>query len=311
MQRTRTALLLVGGLLSLLLSACGGDSADDTADAVTPAQTSTFPVTVQADQGPVTIEQQPARIVSLSPSLTEMLFAIDAGDQVVAVDSNSDYPAGVPKTELSGFRPNAEAIAGYQPDLVVVSGDRNGLVTALTNLSIPVVVLPSPDHIDEVYEQIELLGDATGHPDDAGDVAETMRAELKEFADDAPTRTKPVAYYYELSDTYHSVTSSTFIGEIMKLAGLESIADKAPDAAGGFPQLSPEYVVDANPLVIFLSYPGGNADPVAVAGRPGWSTVDAIEAGHVIVLESDLASRWGPRLPQLLKTVIDETAGVG
>jgi iron complex transport system substrate-binding protein len=310
MHRPRTALLLPVGLLLLTLSACGGDSTDDTADAATTEQSSTFPVMVQSDQGAVTIERQPERIVSLSPSLTEMLFAIDAGNQVVAVDSNSDHPAGVPKTDLSGFRPNAEAIAGYQPDLVVVSGDRNGLVTALTNLSIPVVVLPSPDHIDDVYEQIELLGDATGHPDVAGDVVDTMQSDLKEFAGDAPTRTQPVAYYYELSDTYHSVTSSTFIGEIMKLAGLESIADEAPGAAGGFPQLSSEYVVDANPSVIFLSYPGGDADAGAVAGRPGWSTVDAIEGGHVVVLESDLASRWGPRLPQLLKTVIDETAGV-
>jgi iron complex transport system substrate-binding protein len=311
MHRTRPALLLVGGLLCLLFFACGDDSSNESADAAAPEQTSTFPVTVQSEQGAVTIEQQPARIVSLSPSLTEMLFAMDAGDQVVAVDSNSDYPAGVPTTELSGFRPNAEAIAGYQPDLVVVSGDRNGLVTALTNLSIPVVVLPSPDHIGEVYEQLELLGDATGHPAEAGDVADTMRSELQEFADDVPTRTKPISYYYELSDTYHSVTSSTFVGEIMELAGLESIADEAPDAAGGFPQLSSEYVVDANPSVIFLSYPAGNADAKAVAGRPGWSTVDAVEAGHVVVLESDLASRWGPRLPQLLKTVIDATADVG
>ncbi len=113
--------------------------------------------------------------MSLSPSLTEMLFAVGAGEQVVAVDKNSDFPEGVPTTDLSGFRPNVEAIAGYEPDLVVTSGDRDGVVAALEALDIQVLVFGSPDTLHQAQEQLLAIGEATGHFDEAEEVVERDR----------------------------------------------------------------------------------------------------------------------------------------
>src|SRR5262249_20533223 len=105
----------------------------------------------------------PQRIVSLSPTATEDLFAIGAGAQVVAVDDQSDYPPSAPKTKLSGYTPNAEAIAGYRPDLVVVSNDANGLLAALHKLHIPVLMQPAARNLAGAYAEIVQLGRLTGH----------------------------------------------------------------------------------------------------------------------------------------------------
>jgi iron complex transport system substrate-binding protein len=121
---------------------------------------------------------EPKRIVSLSPTATEMLFAIGAGDQVVAVDSNSNYPAEAPKTDLSAYQPNIEAIAGYKPDLVVYSDDPGELKAGLDKLSIPVLHQPAATDLDDSYAQLGQLGQATGHADEAGQLAATMRDEI-------------------------------------------------------------------------------------------------------------------------------------
>ena len=104
----------------------------------------------------------PTRIVSLSPTATEDLFAIGAGKQVVAVDNQSNYPSNAPLTKLSGYTPNAEAVAAYNPDLVVVSFDGNHIVEALGKLKIPVLVEPTASTLAQAYTQIEQLGTATG-----------------------------------------------------------------------------------------------------------------------------------------------------
>ena len=125
-----TACAVLAGL------AATGASGSTTAARATPA----FPVTVTAGNGKVTVSRAPRRIVSLSATATESLFAIGAGSQVVAVDEQSDYPKGAPKTTLSGFTPNVEAIVAYRPDLVIASYDPKGLVDALGRLGITVLV---------------------------------------------------------------------------------------------------------------------------------------------------------------------------
>ena len=300
LRRVPAAPLLLLFVLTLLggagLGACGRDvSADDGAAVATTAATATFPVTVASEQGDVTIEGRPQRIVSLSPSLTEVLFAIGAGDQVIAVDKSSDHPSGTPMTDLSGFRPNLEGIGGHEPDLVVLANDRDGIVAALAGLHIPTLLLSSPDDLDRVYEQVEVLGTATGHPAEAAALTRTMRDGLAPV-EGADERAAPRRYYLELSATGHSVTSHTFIGEVLAAAGLVSIADGVADAAGGYPQLSAEFVLDADPDVVLLAYAGGDTPTAeSVAARPGWGQLTAVREDRVIVLDSDLSSRWGPR----------------
>ena len=104
----------------------------------------------------------PTRSSRCRPTATESLFAIGAGDQVIAVDDQSNYPAEAPVTDLSGFQPNVEAIAGYEPDLVIAAYDPGGLVEGLETLDIPVLLQDAAPNLDAAYEQIETLGEATG-----------------------------------------------------------------------------------------------------------------------------------------------------
>jgi iron complex transport system substrate-binding protein len=248
----------------------------------------------------------PERIVSLSATATEMLFAIGAGDQVVAVDDQSDYPPGVPVTDLSGFEPNAEAVAGYDPDLVVMSD--GSIADSLEELEIDALVQSAPKRLRGAYRQIRELGEVTGHEQEAEEVVDQMKSDIADLQDQVPDRDAEPPAYYELDDQYFSVTSATFIGQVLSLAGLANIADEAEDRAGGYPQLSAEYIIDADPEYILLADTeccGQNAD--TVAARPGWSDIAAVSNGNVVLLQDDIASRWGPRVVELLQTIVEST----
>jgi iron complex transport system substrate-binding protein len=235
--------------IALALGACGGQPSEPSAS--DQIQDASFPVTIQAPNGEVEIAARPTRIVSLSPTATEMLFAIGAGDQVVAVDDQSDFPPGVPTTELSGYEPNVEAIASYEPDLVVATSDAS--LKSLADLEIPLLVTPAPNTIDDAYTQFEQLGVATEHDAEAAEEVARIGTEIEEIVGSLPDFDEPPTYYHELDDTYFSVTSKTFIGEVYSRLGLENIADAADEDNTGYPQLSPEYIVDADPDLIFLA----------------------------------------------------------
>jgi iron complex transport system substrate-binding protein len=299
--------------LLIALAACGGGSATPASRAATPSATAVaaaaFPVTVTAANGDVTLKAAPEKIVSMSPTATEMLFAIGAGPQVKAVDDNSTYPADAPKTDLSAFTPNTEAVAGYSPDLVVIATDSGGLLAGLTALGIPVLQLPAATTLDDTYTQMQTLGDATGNRDGADKAVQELRDRLDAAFASAPASAKGLTVYHELDDTYYSVTSKTFIGSIYARFGLINIADKADATAGDYPQLSAEYVVKAAPNVVVLADSvccGQNAD--TFAARPGMAAVPAVAQGRVIVVNDDIASRWGPRVADFAEAV---AAGLG
>jgi cobalamin transport system substrate-binding protein len=272
------------------------------------AASAAFPVTVTAANGAVTIKSRPARIVSLDPTSTEDLYAVGAGPQVVAVDQDSDYPAGVPKTSLSGLTPNVEAIAKYNPSLVVASQNSGGLVSGMTKLGIPVLIEPAVATLDAAYAQIQQVGEATGHAARAATVVTGMKQQIAADVTKAGTAHKGATYYWELSASpYYSATSSTFIGQVVGLFGLKNIADAVSKPAdGGYPQLSQEYIVTAKPQIIFLAdneAADGDQTPAVVARRPGWSGLPAVQNHEIIGLNDDIASRWGPRLPQLVAEI--------
>ena len=264
-----------------------------------------------ADEAPGGAESGPERIVSISPTATEMLFAMGAGDLVVAVDVGSDYPEQAPVSELDGFNPNVEAIAGYEPDLVVMSYDPGDVVDGLTALGVESLVQSAAASLDDVYAQISELGQAAGRPDEAEALAAEMRAAIDDLAAGAAADGAGLTYYHELDSTYYSVTASTFVGGIYSLFGLENIADAA-DADGsafGYPQLSDEYIIDADPDLIFLADTmccGQNAS--TVAARPGWDGLSAIVSGNVVELNDDIASRWGPRLVDFVAAIAEALA---
>lgn len=291
--------------LSVLASACGSPSQGGLSPSALNTQKAGFPVTVKAANGEVRIEQRPNRIVSLSPTATEMLFAIEAGQQVEAVDQDSNYPPQVPTTNLSGIQPNVEAIARFSPDLVIISNDPGALVKSLGKLSIPVMLEPAAETLDDTYAQIEQLGAATGHVAQAADLVASIKSKIEQAVASAPQFDPPLTYYHELDQTYYSATSSTFIGQIYDLLGLRNIADEAKGAATGYPQLSAEYIIKADPDVILLSDTKCCGQSAAtVAKRPGWDQITAVKDGAVIPLDDDIASRWGPRVVDLLQTVV-------
>jgi iron complex transport system substrate-binding protein len=258
--------------------------------------TRAFPITIHAANGDVTITKQPTRIVSLSPTATEDLYAVGAGKQVVAVDDQSDYPKQAPQTKLSGFTPNAEAVAGYSPDLVIVSND-GGIVSQLQKLGITVLLEPAADNVAQAYEQIRQIGAATGHAPQATKVVRGMQKKLTSLIRSVPKTRRHLRVFHELSPDYYSATSATFIGRVYKLFGFSNIADAADTSHTGYPQLSAEYIVSSNPQIVVL------ADSVccgtkasSVAQRPGWQEVAAVRQHRVVAVDDSIASRWGPRL---------------
>ncbi|MFN2526476.1 MAG: helical backbone metal receptor [Actinomycetota bacterium] len=291
--------------LTLATTACGSEPGSPSSTAPSPIHDDAFPVTIRAANGALEIAARPKRIVSLSPTATEMLFAVGAGDQVIAVDDQSDYPPGVPTTELSGFEPNVEAIARYEPDLVLAESDHPAL-KPLGKLKIPLLVQPAAKTLADTYAQIEQTGVATGHIAEAAEQVATMRSEIERILEAIPTFEEAPSYYHELDPTYFSVTSDTFIGHVYKLAGLRNIADKADKAGSGYPQLSAEYIVEANPDLIFLADSECcNQTPGRVAARPGWDQIAAVKNDAVIVVGDDVSSRWGPRVVEFLQVVVD------
>ena len=308
MNRVRRSALAL--FAAALLGACGGDDASST-DTSAPVDPTSSPSTDPADSAPSEpAADAPSRIVSLSPTHTEMLFAIGAGEQVIAVDSLSNYPpeAAAVLTELSAFEPNVEAIAAYEPDLVVISDDFTGITEQLAAVDIDVWSGPAPFDLDDVYAQIQELGTVTAHSAGADELVGEMRAEVEAILAGAPELEEPLTYYHELDDTYFSVSANTFVGQIYGLLGLRNITDLT-EVDTDYPQLSAEFVVSADPDLIFLACTVGcGTTAESVAARPGWSAVTAVREGGIVALDDDVASRWGPRVVELLRVAADAVA---
>lgn len=266
---------------------------------------SDFPVTIESDAGTFTLEDAPQKIVSLSPSATEILFAIGAGDQVVAADAFSTYPEEAPTTELSGFEPNVEAITEYNPDLVVISNDSNDLVASLTELEIPVIINAAPADIESGYAGMAELGVATGRADETATAVADIRAQVEEaLASVDDVGDEPVRVYHELDDTYFTVSQYGFVGSIYTEMGAVNVGDEADADKTGFPQMTEEAIIAADPQIIVIT---DEVDYTAedVAARPGWEDVTAVREGNIVTVDSDIASRWGPRLPEFIDVAAD------
>lgn len=291
-------------VLALVSAACQSVAAPTLAS----PESNGFPIVIHASNGSLlTLDNEPRRIVSLSPTATEMLFAIGAGKQVVAVDADSNYPPSAPITTLSGFQPNIEAIAGYAPDLVVASDDTAGLVRGLASVNIPTLLEPAATNLTGTYDQIRQLGSATGHATAATALVARIRSDVASIVASEGKPTRPLFVYHELDDTYYSATSRTFIGQLYALLGLRNIADGASGAAPDYPQLSSEYIVNTNPdLIVLADTKCCHQDLQTVAARPGWGSIAAVKTGKVVGVDDDVASRWGPRVVDFLRVIAQQ-----
>ena len=293
----RSSILVTGTIVVALVAFVSGAAGG-------PAAPTAFPVTITTASGKVTIQRKPVRIISLSPTATETLFAIGAGPQVVAVDDQSDYPKNAPRTTLSGFTPNVEAIAGYRPDLVVASYDPKSLVSALGRLGIPVILHGTASNFKVAYQQIRQLGMVTGREVAATRLITRMKTSIGRIVATSRSRAQGLSVYHEVSPDFYSAATKSFVGKVYAALGLENIADAADSAGTGFPQLSAEYIVASSPDLIVL------ADTVCcgqkastVAARPGWDRISAVRTGSIVRIHDSIASRWGPRLVSFFRAM--------
>jgi len=292
-----------------LLSACASTQA---ATRPSVAASATFPVTLTAANGAVTIPAKPKRIMSLSASATSMIFDIGAGKQVVAVDKYSTDPANAPRTALSGFETSPESYVSYHPDLVVLAQDQGGtLASQLASLGIPTLILPPATTLADTYNQITLLGRATGHVAQAAAEDSSIRKGLAAIVRSVGSHARGLTYYQELDNTLYTATSHTFIGALYRSLGMVNIADAAGAASStNYPQLSAEALIQASPDYVFLA--DGTCcgqTPTRFDARPGYSTIKAVRLHHVFDIPDSIASEWGPRVVTFLRMVADDVLG--
>jgi iron complex transport system substrate-binding protein len=290
---------LIFALASASLAACGGSGAPAAKKA------SGFPVAVASGDGTVRISHRPTRILSLSPSSTQMLYAIGAGSQVVGVDKYSTFPPDAPRTKFTGYETSAEDYVGLRPDLVILAYDSNNLVSQLAKLGIPTLLIPPATTIPGANHQLVELGQATGHAKGAANAINVVEQDLRRVAATIGERARGESYYVELDPTLYTATSATFIGALFSIFHMVDIANPAGRHGSAYPQISSEFLLRQNPDYVFL------ADTVCCAQtattfshRSGFSVLRAVRLGHVFGVNDSVASEWGPHsLEQFLADV--------
>ena len=301
------AFALLLALLLALAAACGDDG-DGGGASLSPTATRAATVAAQSQLTltdglgrSVTLTAVPQRIASLSPAATEILFAVGAGDQVVAVDMFSNYPPEASTREkLDAFQPSVEAIAGAQPDLVLVFYDPGNLVEGLTNANLTVFFLETPTSVEGVLDQIRVLGKVTGHPQEAEGLVESMQEDISAVQERLAAVEQGPRVFHEVDNQLYTVAPDSFVGNLYTILKAQNIAAGTGQA---FPQLSQEAIIEADPEVIILGDAVGGESPETVKARPGWGSISAVKNDRIYVVDPDIVSRPGPRLADALETL--------
>lgn len=308
-MRPHTLLPILLALVAGLAVACGDSvpatstpEATAAASATTPP--STFPVTVSDQEGkPLTLAKQPSAIISFSPGVTEILFAIGAGPQVVAADQFSDYPpeAKALKQRVKYTSPDVESALALNPDLVVMSRAQRTSVERFRTAGLPVFYTPEPDSLDAIMENVRMWGRLTGHAAEADQVANGMHARIEAVKVKVAPVTEGPRVFYELSDSLVSAGDKTFIGSILTLLKAKNVAS---GAATDFPQLTAEAVISRDPQVIFLADASSAGQSLeTLRKRPGWTSISAVKDGKVYPVDPNTGNRPGPRIVLALEEV--------
>lgn len=245
----------------------------------------------------------PKRIISLSPSITEILFEIGSGNQVIAVDNLSNYPNEAPITDISAYDPNIEAISLLNPDLVILSYNIKNLKAALKKIGIETIYLPAPLNFEDILDQIDYLGLQTGNEDKAKKLISKMKNRMKTLQK-LRENEKATKIYHEIDQNYYSPSKFSFIGDIYQKLNYKNVADKADISNLGYPKLSPELIISENPDLIVL--PGKDNKYVEkVKLRPGWGYIEAVKKNNFLLTNNDIASRWGPRILNFASILVE------
>ena len=258
-----------------------------------------FPVTVErADGGTLTFGVPPQRIVSLSPGHTEILFAIGVGDQIIAVDSGSDFPNETEgKTKIDLTTPDEETLTGLAPDLVIIMDGPVDAVRSLDQLGLPVLWLERPDSLSAVFDQIDVLGEVTGRIDQSDLLIDEMDGRFLAVLEEVGATVGP-SVYHELDDDLRTVSPDTFTAEMYLILNATTVTDDAQQPSS---QLTIGEIVEADPEVIIVAH--GGASPESIEARPGWQGISAVRENRVYAIDPGIVNRPGPRLADGLETL--------
>jgi len=244
----------------------------------------------------VAFAQTPQRIVSMLPSLTESVCAMNQCQRLIGVDRYSNYPdslKNLPKLG-GGMDPNIEAIVALKPDVVLVSG-KSRASERLEALGIKVVALETKTHAD-VRRVLSVLGVLLAVPEAQGAerVWRIIDSSVSAAAQSLPAKAKTARVYFEVSRGPYAAGEASFIGETLTRLGVKNVV---PAKLGPFPRLNPEFVVRANPDVIMI----GNRSMVNAMAYPGWNSIKAVKTNRVCVFgndDADVVVRPGPRMAE-------------
>jgi len=290
-KRSRLLSLILMGIL--MLSGLGGLSEVLAANE--------FPLAVTDDLGRnVTISSEPQSIISLTPSNTEILFALELEDRVMAVSEYCNYPLEAQnKIKIGGFSTiNIEKVVSLKPDLVLATGGvQEAVVEELERLGLTVIALNAKS-IEEVFENIRLVGKAAGQLEAARELTTKLEQRTKAVTDkakDLPDSQRPRVFYEIQYEPLMTAGPGTFIDDLIHLVGGVNIAS---DAAAKYPVYNLETLIERNPEVIIISFWHGSiaASVEGVKSRKRWQIIDAVKNNRVYGINADLVSRPGPRI---------------
>lgn len=273
------------------------------------ADEAVFPLTVKDEAGnELTFEKAPQRIVSLSPALTETLFAVGAGDQIVGNTEFCNYPEAAKSIQkVGGYSADSisvETIVSLKPDLVMAESSIQSATTdALIQANIPVFV-NSTSSYEDVFNNIAMAGKITGHDKEAEELINSMNeriAKVQEKVKDIPEADRPKVFWEVWDEPLMTVGPNTFLDRLIREAGGINIFS---DASVDYPSVSAEEVIKRNPD--FIMGPGTMSeklDTEMLATQPGWENVNAIAKEQIVLLDDNISSRPGPRIAEAIELI--------
>lgn len=295
---------------AMLLSGCGtADQTNDKEKTTQSAQQNAYPLTVKDATGKeISIKQEPSKIITLSPSITESLFALDLGDKVTGVTTNDDYPKeATKKTMVGDMNPNIEKIISLEPDFVLIDASSLGTAEAgleqLRDAGITVFVVPTANSFDETYANIELIGKVTNKEAEAKKIVEDMQkkvANVQRKIKDANVKERSV--FVETSDApdIYTAGNNSYMQEMFDLIGANNIAK---DGGENWYKIDPEAIVKGNPDVIIVKYDYVPNIMKKIKKRDGFDTITAVKEDQIVQVDDNLTSRTGPRLADGLEEI--------
>jgi iron complex transport system substrate-binding protein len=299
----------IGGIAAVLflLVSCG-ETTTPQASPETPSPVAAFPMTITDDDGAeVTIPAEPERIVTFAPSMTEIVFALGLGDRLVGVSGPfDDYPAEAQDIEEVGgagdfgVDPTIENVVSLEPDLFLTIPGGDQWKQRMRDLDIPLVTLHA-DTLDDLLADIETIGELTGAVDEADALATQMGEDADAITASAGTTGHVSCFFEVYYPPLTTVGPNTFIYDLLERAGCDPVTE---EAKSDYPEWSVDDLVADGPAV-YLVTPESAKSVAAVAKRPGFAAIPAIEDDRVELVDGDLVTRAGPRVIEGLRQLAE------